>query len=187
MEALIWVDWVILSVIGVSTLVSLARGFVREALSLLIWVAAFLIARTFHPSMQLALGDTIETPSVRFIAAFAILFFGTLVAGGILNTLVGHLVKLTGLTATDRVLGMCFGLARGVVLIVVAIALLRMTPVVEDSWWSTSTLISVFGELEQWSRHTLGDDLEQWLGPSSETGSEAVLGALSVREALKGK
>lgn len=129
MDALIWVDWVIIVLIAVSTLISLKRGFVREALSLVTWVAAFLIARTFHPQMQALLESSVETPLVRLIAAFAILFFGTLIVGAIINNMVGHLIRATGLSATDRVLGMGFGLLRGLVVVVVMIAFLRYTPV----------------------------------------------------------
>jgi membrane protein required for colicin V production len=106
MDALIWIDWVIIALIAVSTLISLKRGFVREALSLVTWVGAFIIARTFHPQMQSLLESTVETPLVRLIAAFAILFFGTLIVGAIINNMIGHLVRATGLSATDRVLGM---------------------------------------------------------------------------------
>ena len=123
MEALIWIDWVIIALITVSTLISLKRGFVREALSLVTWVGAFILARTFHPQMQSLLESTVETPLVRLIAAFAILFFGTLIVGAIINNMIGHLIRATGLSATDRVLGMGFGLLRGVVVVIVAIAL----------------------------------------------------------------
>ena len=161
MTALIWIDWVIITIILVSTLISLRRGFVKEALSLVIWVAAFVIARTFHPHLQTLLVDTIETDSVRLIAAFGILFIGTLIVGAIINNLIGALVRMTGLTATDRVLGMCFGLARGLVVVVVAIALLRYTPVTQDTWWRTSPLVQQAMLIEQWTRRTLGSDLER--------------------------
>src|SRR5690554_7527548 len=76
METLIWIDWVIIALITVSTVISLKRGFVKEALSLVTWIGAFIIARTFHPQMQSLLESSVETPLVRLIAAFAILFFG---------------------------------------------------------------------------------------------------------------
>lgn len=170
MAPLIWVDWVILAIILVSTLVSLKRGFVKEALSLVIWVAAFIIARTFHPHLQTLLAGTIETDSVRLIAAFGILFIGTLIVGAIISNLIGALVRITGLTATDRVLGMCFGLARGLVVVVVAVALLRYTPVTGDTWWRTSPLIQQAQLIEQWTRRTLGDDLQQVVPASAEPG-----------------
>lgn len=62
MNALIWIDWVIIALLTISTLISLKRGFVREALSLITWVAAFIVARTFHPQMQSLLAGTVETP-----------------------------------------------------------------------------------------------------------------------------
>jgi membrane protein required for colicin V production len=172
MTALIWADWVIISIVAVSTLISLKRGFVKEALSLVIWVAAFVIARTFHPHLQTLLADTIETGSVRLIAAFGILFVGTLVVGAIVNNLIGALVRMTGLSATDRVLGMCFGLARGLIVVVAAVALLRYTPVTEDTWWRASPLIRQAVLIEQWTRRTLGDDLQRLAPPPSQSGAE---------------
>ncbi len=169
MEALIWIDWVIIALITVSTLISLKRGgFVREALSLVTWVGAFIIARTFHPpQMQSLLESTVETPLVRLIAAFAILFFGTLIVGAIINNMIGHLVRATGLSATDRVLGMGgFGLLRGgVVVVIVAIAFTRYTPLAEDTWWRTSVMIERLAVVEDWSRRTLGDEFARFLGP----------------------
>jgi len=168
MDALIWIDWVIIALIAISTLISLKRGFVREALSLVTWVAAFLIARTFHPQMQSLLASTVETPMVRLIAAFAILFFGTLIVGAIINNFIGHLIKVTGLSATDRVLGMGFGLLRGIVVVIVAIAFTRYTPLSQDTWWQTSVMIDHLGEVEDWSRRTFGDEFERLLGPAAE-------------------
>ncbi|MDR9424753.1 MAG: CvpA family protein [Marinobacter sp.] len=166
MEALIWIDWVIIALITVSTLISLKRGFVKEALSLVTWIGAFIIARTFHPQMQGLLASTVETPLVRLIAAFAILFFGTLIVGAIINNMIGALVKATGLSPTDRVLGMGFGLLRGLVVVIVAIAFTRYTPLAEDTWWQTSVMIEHLGVVEDWSRRTFGDEFSRLLAPA---------------------
>lgn len=168
MEALIWIDWVIIALISVSTLISLKRGFVKEALSLVTWVGAFIIARTFHPQMQSLLESTVETPLVRLVAAFAILFFGTLIIGAIINNMIGHLVRATGLSATDRVLGMGFGLLRGLVVVIVGIAFTRYTPLAQDTWWRTSIMIDRLAVVEDWSRRTLGDEFARFLGPADE-------------------
>jgi membrane protein required for colicin V production len=69
------------------------------------------------------------------------------------------LVKATGLTGTDRVLGMVFGLFRGALLVVILIAVLKLTPLVNDPWWSESTLIEHFEKLETWSRSVFGDPM----------------------------
>ena len=166
MDALIWIDWVIIALITVSTLISLKRGFIKEALSLITWVGAFILARTFHPQMQSLLEGTVETPLVRLVAAFAILFFGTLIVGAIINNMIGHLVRATGLSATDRVLGMGFGLLRGVVVVIVGIAFTRYTPLAEDTWWRTSVMIDRLAVVEDWSRRTLGDEFARFLGPA---------------------
>ena len=167
MDALIWIDWVIIALITVSTLISLKRGFVKEALSLVTWIGAFILARTFHPQMQSLLESTVETPLVRLIAAFAILIFGTLIVGAIINNMIGHLVRATGLSATDRVLGMGFGLLRGLVVVIVAIAFTRYTPLAQDTWWRSSIMINRLAVVEDWSRRTLGDEFARFLGPAS--------------------
>lgn len=181
MNALIWIDWVIIALIAVSTLISLKRGFVKEALSLVTWVAAFILARTFHPQMQSLLESTVETPMVRLIAAFAILFFGTLIIGAIINNMISHLVRATGLTATDRVLGMGFGLLRGVVVVIVAIALTRYTPLSDDTWWRTSIMIERLAVVEDWSRRTLGDEFGRLLGPASSSEPDGTASETSSR------
>lgn len=163
MDALIWIDWVIIAIVGISTLISLKRGFVREAMSLVIWVGAFVIARTFHPSMQALLAGTVETPTVRLVAAFAILFVSTLIVGALVSNGLATLVRATGLSATDRVLGTVFGLARGLIVVVVALALLRMTPVTEDTWWQRSVTVGELVKVEEWSRDLLGDDINAYL------------------------
>lgn len=174
METLIWIDWVIIALITVSTVISLKRGFVKEALSLVIWIGAFIIARTFHPQMQSLLESSVETPLVRLIAAFAILFFGTLIIGAIINNMIGHLVRATGLSATDRVLGMGFGLLRGVVVVIVAIAFTRYTPLAQDTWWKTSVMIDRLAVVEDWSRRTLGDEFARFLGPADKAQEQPV-------------
>lgn len=167
MEALIWIDWVIIALITVSTLISLKRGFVREALSLVTWVGAFIVARTFHPQMQALLENTVETPMVRLVAAFAILFFSTLIVGAIINNMIGHLVRATGLSGTDRVLGMGFGLLRGLVVVIVGIAFTRYTPLAQDTWWQSSVMINKLAVVEDWSRRTFGDEFARFLGPEA--------------------
>lgn len=147
-----WADWSIIAIISLSSLFSLKRGFVKEALSLVTWIAAFIIARTFNPNLQTLLVDMIDTVVLRAVVAFAILFIGTLIVGAIINNLIAVLVKMTGLSTTDRLLGVIFGVARGIIIVVVTIALLRVTPLVEDTWWKDSIMITKLQVLEQWSR-----------------------------------
>ncbi len=146
-----WADWLIITVIAISSFVSIYRGFVKEAFSLLIWIMAFVIARIFSFNLAQLLTEYIDVYSIRYAVAFAILFALALIVGGLINHLVSSLVKATGLSGTDRVLGMIFGAARGAVLMIVAIALLQHTPVENDLWWAKSTLVPQFMLMENWS------------------------------------
>ncbi|QFT55768.1 CvpA family protein [Microbulbifer sp. THAF38] len=144
-----WADWTIVAIVGVSTLIGLSRGFVRETLSLLTWVAAFLVAMMFREQLAPLLSNLVDTPSLQAIAAFAILFFGTLLAGALLNMMLSAFVEATGLSGTDRVLGMVFGLARGAIVVMALLILApALAPVDQDSWWSESVLIPHFLEFE---------------------------------------
>lgn len=151
-----WADWGIIAIIVLSGLISLKRGFIKEALSLLIWVLAFVIARMFSANMSTLLVDYIDVATVRYAAAFAILFAATLVVGALVNYLISTLVRITGLSGTDRALGIVFGLARGGLLVVVAVALIKNTPLTESLWWAQSSLIPEFLMLEQWSFELFG-------------------------------
>lgn len=152
-----WADWTILAIIGISSVFSLMRGFAREALSLITWVSAFIVARLFYQPLAVLLEAYIETPSVRMAAAFAILFLVTLLTGVIVNKLIGALVDATGLSATDRILGIGFGAARGGLIIVAIVALIGMTPAINDRWFQESQLIPHFLLMEAWTRDVAGD------------------------------
>lgn len=154
-------DGIILFVIAISALLSIRRGFTREAFSLATWVAAFLVARLFGPGLEVMLEPSIETPSARLATAFGILFAATLVVGALINHLLGEVVRVTGLTSTDRLLGMVFGAVRGVVLVIVMVALGRGL-FAEDPWWRDSALVTQFAMMEDWSRRVAGDFLA-WL------------------------
>ena len=153
--SLTWGDWAIVAIIAVSALISLTRGFVKEALSLLTWVIAGLVAWLFGGALAELLVPYIETPSLRVIAACSILFVMTLLLGGLVNYLISQLVKATGLSGTDRFLGMVFGAARGALLVVVAVGLLSLAPVEADAWWRESVVIPHFLLVADWSKNLI--------------------------------
>lgn len=144
-----WADWAIIAVLAISSLISLKRGFVKEALSLLIWIAALVIASLLSPKLAPILAAYIETPSLQQMAAFACLFVATLLTGGAVNYLLSTLIKATGLSGTDRMLGVLFGLFRGLIIVMVILLYAPMLiPVNEDIWWQQSTLIPQFLDFE---------------------------------------
>ena len=144
-------DWAIVAVLAISTLMSLRRGFLKEALSLGTWIAAFVVARQFHAPMDQLLETHIVDSLMRSIASFALLFVGTLLVGAALGFSLGALINATGLSSTDRVLGMVFGFARGALIVTAVIGLLNLTPLVGDSWYTKATLAPHFETVAQWA------------------------------------
>ncbi|MFI8479342.1 CvpA family protein [Pseudomonas sp. NPDC078700] len=158
-----WVDWAIIAVIGVSSLISLSRGFVKEALSLLTWIIAGAVAWMFGGALSHHLEGFIQTPSARVIAACALLFIATLMVGALVNYLLGELIRVTGLSGTDRFLGMVFGAARGGLLVVLLVGLVSLAPVQEDPWWQQSTLVPHFLLVADWSKNLILGMSSEWL------------------------
>lgn len=136
------VDWLIVAVLGVSILISVRRGFVNETLSLLTWIAGFVVAKMFGPGLATLLEPWVETAPLRTGASYVLLFVGVLILGGLVNRQFSELVKFSGLEGTDRFLGVFFGLARGSLFVLAAVAGLDyLAPVQDYAWWRDSTLI----------------------------------------------
>jgi membrane protein required for colicin V production len=149
------IDWIIIALIALSALISLIRGFVKEAMSLVIWMVAFAVAVNFKESAAELLINMIDQPSIRQLAAFGGLFVGTLLLGSMVNFLLGKLVSSTGLSGTDRMLGLVFGVFRGLLIVLALVVLLPSAlPVDKDPWWPASALIPVFQSFELWGRET---------------------------------
>ena len=125
-----------------------------EAISLTTWVAAFIIARLFSIPLAVVLTDYLDPPSVRQPVAFVALFVATLIVGSLIKRLIYELVRVSGLTKTDRVLGMGFGFLRGIILVVVALSFasnMKSMEVSKDPWWQQSLLIPKAMMVEKWS------------------------------------
>ena len=162
-----WADWTIVAILGISCLVSLLRGFVREALSLISWLAASFVAVTYHESLAALLARWVDTPSIRAVLAYAALFAGTLLLGTLINYLIGSLLRSAGLSGFDRILGLVFGLARGLLIVLAIVMLLPMAlPVNQDLWWRQSRLIPHFEVMDGWARATFARSMDvgkQWM------------------------
>tara|TARA_B100001964_G_scaffold244093_1_gene324229 strand:- start:9387 stop:9905 length:519 start_codon:yes stop_codon:yes gene_type:complete len=165
------VDWLIVAILAVSTLISIRRGFVKEALSVVTWTAAIIISRLFASQVSTLLVGVIEMPSLRLGAAYAMLFAGTLIVGGLLNSLVSEVIKMTGLGGTDKFFGMFFGFARGSIVILVVVAgLYYLAPVQEDSWWKESVLLPHVVSTIEWLGPILWEQGEQLIELTSVRG-----------------
>ena len=146
-------DWAIIVVLSLSILLSLWRGFAREAMSLAGWVAAYVIANLFVDELASLLGDWIVNITGRYVVAYAMLFVGTLVIAGISAKLAKQLVKVSGLTVLDRLLGTVFGFARGVILVLVFAYIVRqLLPPKDLQWLHESVLMPHLDMLLYWTQ-----------------------------------
>jgi len=155
-----WIDVVILGLIALSAILSLFRGFVREALALASWLIALWIAMTFYEDLAVWLAQQIQaqwfqTAMAQKVTAFALLFVCVLLLGTLVNYLVSKLVDRTGLTGTDRMLGIIFGVARGALIVALLVLFAGLTPMPQDPWWQDSQLIGYFEQLAMWMRDFL--------------------------------
>jgi membrane protein required for colicin V production len=156
-DALNAADWVIITVVGLSMLISLLRGFIREALSLAGWVLGFVIAMVFSDRFAYLLTSFINDATGRYIVAFALLFVLTLVAVALAGKLLRSLVHFAGLGLLDRLLGMAFGFARGVFILLAAVVMLRaLLDLDRFGWWQSSVLLPHLLLLESWFRQFTG-------------------------------
>ncbi len=145
-----WADYFILGLISLSLLISLWRGFIKEAISLATWIVAVLVTMTFYAPFADMLTPWIELPSARTAVGVAGLFLIVLILGALVGSLAGQLVKKTGLGGTDRVLGTVFGAARGIILVAILVMLAGLTALPRDPWWQTSQLIPQFERVALW-------------------------------------
>lgn len=150
-----WADWSIVALIAVSVLYGLNRGFIKEALSLVIWFIAASVAWRYGANFSAYLAPYIQLPSMQVVAASALVFVLTVALGSLVSYLLETLVQVSGLGGLDRLLGMLFGLARGALLIALAVSLLALTPFQQDPWWRESVLLPEFLKLADWSKQYL--------------------------------
>ena len=152
-----YADYAVIGIIVISILVGAIRGFIKEAFSLAVWAAAFLVAFQYSGAVALQLESHIELPSARTALAFVGLFLAVLLVGGLVTFLIGKLVEKTGLSGTDRLLGGVFGGIRGLCLVLAIMLVAGLTPVPQDPWWQQSRTIQSLMPLAEWSAKFLPD------------------------------
>lgn len=157
---LITFDYVLLGVVLVSALIGVVRGFVKESLSLLSWIIAIWAAARFGAAAAGWLSGWIADPVIRLWAGRLLVLVGALVIGSILGAIIGHLVNHSVLTGTNRVLGMLFGLARGVLVAALGVLVLQMAGFGQEPWWSESRLVPHVAPVGEWLRNLAEQGLD---------------------------
>ncbi|HJP39227.1 MAG: CvpA family protein [Gammaproteobacteria bacterium] len=142
-------DYLLIAVFLLSALLGLLRGLVKEALSLLSWILAIWSAVRFGATVaemipSLADGSYIEVWVARIIVLLAVL-----ILSGLLTRLIAIVIHQSGLSGTDRVVGMVFGMARGIVVVSLVVLMLDAAGFDQDSWWQESKLIPYAASLAE--------------------------------------
>ena len=130
-----WVDYAVLGIIGVSVLLSVIHGFVRELLSLAAWIVSFLVAQYFASQAAAFMPAALQNESVRMLAGFLAVFLMVLIASTLLAIAISSLIKRAGLGAADRMLGAVFGLVRGIAVVTVIVLLAGLTALPTTPAW----------------------------------------------------
>jgi membrane protein required for colicin V production len=131
-------DWVFIAVLLISLMLGVWRGLVYELLSVLSWIAAFVLAQWFAPELSQKLPMTGASEVVRYVAGFVLIFVLSVFVGGLLAKLVKRLFSAVGLQPADRALGAAFGLIRGALVLLTATVVISMTPLKTGIWWQQS-------------------------------------------------
>ena len=130
-------DYVVMAIVAASVLLGVWRGVVGEVIALVAWVLAFFAAKWWGSEVaQVVFGGVIADPALRTVAAWVTVFVVVLVLMALLRLAVNGLLKALGLSLTDRLLGVIFGLARGLLIVLVLVAVGGMMSVAKEKWWS---------------------------------------------------
>jgi len=155
-------DFIVLGIIFLSVIISLMRGFVKEALSLTGWLASLWIAMSFSSGMAELFGSSIKDPTLRLLTAFVCLFVLSLIVGSLINFFASQFVQRVGLTSIDRTLGSVFGFLRGILLVTIIVMLLGLTSLPKESWWNESFFLFRFEVIASWLTELLPADIARY-------------------------
>lgn len=128
-------DYAVLSIIGLSIILSVMRGIIREVLAIVGWVAAFYVGRTYTSQLLPMMPADIPSDSLRVLAAFLVLFLATLLLASLLGIALSAIFKKIGLGWLNRFLGAIFGVVRGLLIVCVIVFLAGLTELPKDPRW----------------------------------------------------
>lgn len=131
-------DWIFVAVVLLSVAIGALRGLVYEVVSVLGWVAAFVLAQWFAPEAADLLPMKTAAEPLRYAAGFAVVFIAAAFAGGLVAWLTKKLIEAMGLRPVDRTLGGAFGLLRGLVLLLALAVVVEMTQFRTNDRWQES-------------------------------------------------
>jgi len=154
-------------IVLLSLIIGFIRGFARELISLATWFAAFAFAILYLKPLANQLPFTLQSDIASMGVAFAIIFFGVLILGAIINYLLSSAVSSIGLGGIDRMLGAIFGALRGCLIVVLMVILLGVTALPAKTWWIESRFIPYFELGAERVKSNIPQDFSGYLDKSS--------------------
>lgn len=133
-------DIAVLAIVAISTLLAFLRGIVREIIALVAWIAALIVAVRYGSDFAGLFTGIDVSPAVKQVVAFSIVFFAVLIAGGFIAMLLSRAVRAVGLGVVDGLLGGVFGVARGMVVVLLGILVCGLTSLPKNEWWQNAAL-----------------------------------------------
>lgn len=152
-------DYGVITIVGASLLLGVWRGVVGELIALAAWILAFFAAREFGPQLGQAFFTGITDPAIRTLAGWATVFIGVLVIMSLGRLAVSSMIRALGLGLSDRLLGLFFGLVRGVFIVLVLVAVGGMTALPQQPWWAQAQLAPPLETAVLAARPWLPDDV----------------------------
>ncbi|HKA39300.1 MAG TPA: CvpA family protein [Burkholderiales bacterium] len=148
-------DYSVLVIVGLSVLFGVIRGLVREVLSLAAWVMAFVAANFLAGEVAALLPKGWATAELRLLIGFMVVFLIVLVIMSVLAILASKLVKSAGLAWEDRAFGGAFGLARGLLVMIILVLLAGLTSLPRQPAWRNAWMSGPF--------ETVAKRIQAWL------------------------
>jgi membrane protein required for colicin V production len=152
-------DLIVIAIVVVSVGISIWRGMVREVLALASWIGAFWIAKELAGFTATWLPDSLANPGLRLMIGFIFVMLTSLLVFSVTGMLIVHLVKVAGLTASDRMLGAAFGLLRGLLIAVTVVLLGGMTSAPREPYWRDALLSAPLEAAALWVKPWLPGDV----------------------------
>lgn len=142
-----WFDWVVVTIIGVSTLYGLFRGFIKEAVTVTAWALAAWLAYFYADPLSLYIMPQIETDSMRIAIMVLAMFVAVLTCSSMIRTGIRYVINKVGLSGLDYLLGAMFGIVRGVALTMLLMIALMNLGFSHDPWWKNSHMVKKIGHI----------------------------------------
>ncbi len=166
------VDIAVLTIIGVSCLIGVFRGLIKEALSLAFWIGGIIAAVMFSDDLGAMMSGAISSPALQRMAGFIVIFLAVVFIGGLISSFISNMLSEAGLGVADRALGAVFGVVRGLAIIIVIVMVTGRFSFAQEFYSDSLTMPYVISTSE-WLQTQLGVDLPD----SGETVSESTVAA----------